>query len=55
MCASQIHFENPLWQQWINKDVIPAVREALGVSATDITAEIYKLLLYQTGSQYVSR
>jgi hypothetical protein len=55
MRTLKIHFENPLWQQWVNNDVIPAVREALGVSAKNVTAEIHKLLLYETGSQYVSR
>lgn len=49
----QIRFKNAEWSNWINTVVIPAVREGLGVTAKDVVAQIYKLLVYETGSQYV--
>lgn len=49
----QVKFDNPAFVKWVNNDVLPQVCQALGVniSATNPRAELYKLLLYGTGSQ----
>ncbi|KLO10713.1 hypothetical protein SCHPADRAFT_808165, partial [Schizopora paradoxa] len=53
--ASKITLENPAWNLWMEKTVIPRVCEALGVSisASAPRAELYKLLLYETGSHFL--
>lgn len=51
-------FASPAWDRWINDVALPKVCEGLGVSTTPSSpprAELYKLLLYETGSQYVNR
>ncbi|KIM21996.1 hypothetical protein M408DRAFT_79639 [Serendipita vermifera MAFF 305830] len=55
MDASKITFTNPTWTKWINTVILPAVCEKLGVSinASKPRAELYKLLLYETGSHFL--
>lgn len=51
----QVKFDNPAFTRWINDEVVSQVCESLGVSCTASKprTELYKLLLYETGSQYV--
>ncbi|KLO10714.1 hypothetical protein SCHPADRAFT_999401 [Schizopora paradoxa] len=53
--ASKIMLENPAWNTWMEKTVVPHVCEILGVSisASAPRAELYKLLLYETGSHFL--
>lgn len=49
---SQVTFDNPKWDRWLRKQVVPKVCSDL--STTDKTiprVEFYKMLLYETGSQ----
>jgi hypothetical protein len=50
--AGKVSFQNPLWVTFISK-VVPKVCGALGVNmeASKPKCELYKLLLYQPGSQ----
>lgn len=49
----KITFVNPAWNEHIDKAICTEVCTALGVSASVSKMELYKLLLYETGSQYV--
>ncbi|TDL25472.1 hypothetical protein BD410DRAFT_895742 [Rickenella mellea] len=48
-------FANPAWDRWISSVALPKVCEELGVSSTPSPprAELYKLLLYETGSHFL--
>lgn len=50
---SKISFVNPAWDSFIQREVVKSVCQALGVAPTSIPprCELYKLLLYETGSQ----
>lgn len=48
---AKITFKNPLWDAFVQKTVLSAVTLALGTTLTHTRAELYKLLLYQEGSQ----
>ena len=52
--ASHITFKNPAWTQFV-EDVVKTVWKRLGVAPYTVPprCELYKLLLYETGSQYV--
>jgi hypothetical protein len=52
MHASEVTFRNPAWIPWLD-GVIQEVCQALGVNAkaSRPQAELYKLLLYEAGSQ----
>jgi hypothetical protein len=54
MDASKVEFLNEDWDEWIQEDVVKEVCAALGVNveASKPRAELYKLLVYETGSQY---
>ena len=54
--ASKLSFLNPEWENFLTKTVCPEVCRSLGVSIGDYPPkmELYKLLLYERGSQYVS-
>lgn len=49
----QVHFGNSEWTKWMTATIVPAVQESLGVASTPAEARPYKLLVYETGSQYV--
>lgn len=49
---SHVTFDNPKWDQWLMKEVVPRVCSALGTTNKTIPRlEFYKMLLYETGSQ----
>lgn len=50
---SRVRFTNPLWEPFITQTVAKAAWTKLGVAPqkTLPRCELYKLLLYQTGSQ----
>ena len=48
---AKIAFQNPLWEQFLKNEVVPSVTAALGTNASHTRCELYKLLLYQEGSQ----
>jgi hypothetical protein len=52
MDALQVAFRNPEWEPWL-QGVVQHVCAELGVNtaASQPRAELYKLLLYETGSQ----
>ena len=52
--ASQISFKNSTWASFLDS-VVDTVWKGLGVAPITVrpTCELYKLLLYETGSQYV--
>jgi hypothetical protein len=52
----QITFQNQAWSKWVNSTVLPAVCEQLGVNikTSKPRAELYKLLVYEKGSQCVT-
>lgn len=52
MDAAQVHFGNPAWQGFMDR-VVQEVCQGLGVnySASRPRCELYKLLLYENGSQ----
>ena len=52
---SKLSFLNPEWEIFLTKNVCPEVCQSLGVSMGDCPPkmELYKLLLYEKGSQYV--
>ena len=52
---SKLSFLNPEWEIFLTKNVCPEVCQSLGVSMEDCPPkmELYKLLLYEKGSQYV--
>jgi hypothetical protein len=52
MDAPQVAFRNPEWESWL-QGVVREICAELGVStaASQPRAELYKLLLYETGSQ----
>jgi hypothetical protein len=52
MDAALVKFQNPAWDGFVNK-VLSQTCEALGVNvqASRPRVELYKLLLYETGSQ----
>lgn len=50
----KIQFNNPAWDRWFKKSVLTKVCADLGVPTDPMPrAELYKMLLYETGSQYV--
>lgn len=50
----KVKFENPDWDGWLKGTVVSKVCADLGVPANAMPRlEFYKLLLYETGSQYV--
>jgi hypothetical protein len=51
----KVRFDNAEWSAFMNRDVIKRVCVELGVNtqASVPRCELYKLLLYETGSQYV--
>jgi hypothetical protein len=53
MDASKVQFLNEDWEKWIQESVVKEVCAALGVNvaASKPRAELYKLLVYETGSQ----
>lgn len=52
MDSNRIRFENPQWDIWLQSVVVPSVCQQLGVDTAPLpTAELYKLLVYETGSQ----
>jgi hypothetical protein len=53
--ASSITFANPAWNEWLHSDALPWVYRELGLTNTKNIprCELYKLLLYQEGSQCV--
>jgi len=52
---SKLSFSNPQWEDFITTTVCPEVCKSLGVPIGDSPPkmELYKLLLYEQGSQYV--
>ena len=52
---SKLSFLNPVWEDFLTKTVCPKVCKSLGISIGDCPPkmELYKLLLYEKGSQYV--
>jgi hypothetical protein len=52
---TRIKFDNPAWTRFLQTSVVNKVWQALGVapSTTSPRCELYKLLLYETGSQCV--
>ena len=52
---SKLSFLNPEWEIFLTKNVCPEVCQSLGVAIGDSPPkmELYKLLLYEKGSQYV--
>jgi hypothetical protein len=54
MDASRVAFRNPDWQCFVSR-AVEDICEALGVdiSASKPSAKLHKLLVYETGSQYV--
>lgn len=54
MDATKVHFDNPAWQTFMAR-VLNEVCMTLGVNAaaSQPRCELYKLLLYESGSQYV--
>jgi hypothetical protein len=54
MDTSEVMFRNPAWKPWLD-GVLQDVCQVLGVNAvaSQPKAELYKLLLYESGSQYV--
>jgi len=52
---SRLSFTHPQWEMFIRNTVCAQVCESLGVSVGDSPPkmELYKLLLYEEGSQYV--
>ncbi|KDQ12005.1 hypothetical protein BOTBODRAFT_57070 [Botryobasidium botryosum FD-172 SS1] len=54
MDASVVRFDNPAWSQFI-KDVVKQICTALGVdvATSKPRAELYKMLLYETGSHFL--
>ncbi|TFK65122.1 hypothetical protein BDN72DRAFT_824875 [Pluteus cervinus] len=51
----RLSFKNPKWGSFINETVLKLVCDGLGVafSATSVSCELYKLLLYETGSHFL--
>ncbi|KAF8844491.1 hypothetical protein BDN67DRAFT_962852 [Paxillus ammoniavirescens] len=51
----RIQFTNPAWKPYIDGTVVDMVRKALGaaVPTTPPRCELYKLLLYETGSHFL--
>ncbi|KAF8656953.1 hypothetical protein AX16_002308 [Volvariella volvacea WC 439] len=52
---TNIHIANPQWTTFLNNVVVPQVWKELGVAgpATNGRCELYKLLLYETGSHFL--
>jgi len=50
----KIKFDNPAWAQYVQDLSVNVVCKALGVSQKAPRCELYKLLLYEVGSQYVA-
>lgn len=48
-----IKFDNPAWKVFVESTVVNTVCQQLGVAghASPPCAELYKLLIYETGSQ----
>jgi hypothetical protein len=52
--GSKVAFDNKGWNEFMNQTVVKSVCNALGVQVSPTSpprAELYKLLLYQDGSQ----
>jgi hypothetical protein len=51
---TRVRFGNPAWAKYVQTSVLPAVCRALGIApSTTARCSLYKILLYETGSQYV--
>ena len=50
--ATKVTFQNPRWKTYVGTQVIPRVAERLGLSADQIEAHLYKLLLYGEGGHF---
>ena len=50
---ANIKYDNPAWAQYVQDLSGNVVCKALGVSQKTPRCELYKLLLYEAGSQYV--
>ncbi|KIJ69263.1 hypothetical protein HYDPIDRAFT_123543 [Hydnomerulius pinastri MD-312] len=51
---ARIQFTNPTWKPYIDGTIVETVRKALGaISYTPPRCELYKLLLYKTGSHFL--
>ncbi|KAF5359065.1 hypothetical protein D9758_004795 [Tetrapyrgos nigripes] len=51
--ASKVHFKNPQFETWLKEQVLRKVTTELGTEAQVTTSvELYKLLLYKTGSHF---
>lgn len=50
---AKISFQSALWANFVDKTVVPHIWKALGIApaSTPPRCELYKLLLYETGSQ----
>ncbi|KAK0501480.1 hypothetical protein EDD18DRAFT_1431018 [Armillaria luteobubalina] len=46
-------FENPTWDTFLKHTVVPIVSQSLGTPSVNVCCDLYKLLLYQEGSQSV--
>ncbi len=51
--ADKITTQNPDWEAFLKDTVVPSVLQALGMQVAAPVCELYKLLLYQEGSQCV--
>lgn len=53
---AKLMFANPEWESFVQNQVVKSVCQALGVapSVTAPRCDLYKLLLYEQGSQYVA-
>ncbi|KAF5390844.1 hypothetical protein D9757_004527 [Collybiopsis confluens] len=50
--ASRVRFSNPLFNAWLLSELLCTITTKLGTQAKDTSIELYKLLLYRTGSHF---
>ena len=51
---TRVRFGNPMWAEYVQTSMVPAVCHALGITPDSTPrCTLYKLLLYETGSQCV--
>lgn len=50
--AQQLSFGNEEWEKFFRK-IIEKVKQALGIEESSVTASLYKLLVYETGSFFL--
>ncbi|MEO6832942.1 MAG: 2OG-Fe(II) oxygenase [Chitinophagaceae bacterium] len=50
--ASELHFTNPRWADFL-KETIDKIKPELGLEYYDISAHLYKLLVYETGGFFL--